>query len=221
MFLAGHCVGLQYPSPDMSAWRYETSTGAPESPAGYGVLDAFGLRIGVLEGWIRDASGEVQLVVIAVRTLLRTTRHAVPLGYVVQFDTRRRQLHLRELTRRSLPQRCPRMEGAALPPDTELAGVLHEAPHVRPEIREMMRDPARGLRPMRPGRLTPAPEQGDGRSSGPPPLPDPWIRLTPEPALAAAPATHGAPTAAGPAWTPLSTLHTPTWQRLSDLEEQG
>lgn len=193
----------------MADWRYETSTGAPDSPAGYGVLDAFGLRIGVLEGWIRDGAGDVQFVVIAVRTLLRTTRHAVPLGYVVQFDTRRRQLHLRELTRRSLPVRCPRLDGHVLPPDSELAGVLHEAPHVRPEIRDMMADPANGLRQIRPGRLTPTPEQGDGRSSGPPPQPAAWTPVAPE-----LPAE-----AARPPWAPLSTLHAPAWQKLSDLAE--
>jgi len=191
----------------MADWRYETSTGTPDSPVGYGVLDAFGLRIGVLDGWVRSDTGEVQFVVIAVRTLLRTTRHVVPLGYVVQFDTRRRQLHLRELTRRGLPQRCPKLEGVVLPPD--LVAVLHEAPHVRPEIRDMMADPAQGLRPIRPGRLTQVPEQGDGRAGPPPPV---WWSPVAREINAAS---------SLPPWELLSTLAPPQWQRLSDLAPPG
>ncbi len=211
----------------MPDWRYETSSSAPDSPVGYGVLDAFGLRIGTVDGWMRSPGGEVLFVVVAVRNLLRTARHALPLGYVVQFDTRRRQLHLRELTRRSLPQRCPRFEGVALPAEPELDAVLREAPHVRPEIRDMMANPGEGLRPMRPGRLTAAPEQGDGRA-GPPPPPAPppatWSRVGP--ALAAEPARvpnavrppEPAPTApaARPSWQPLASIR-PTWQRLSEF----
>ena len=189
----------------MSPWRYETAPVSPEGLVGYGVLDALGMRIGGVEGWVWAPDGTLALVVIAQKSLLRLSRHLVPLGYVVQVDSRRRYLHLRELTRRSLPMHCPRLAEHGLPDDSDLQRAVLEAPHVRPEIAALLRDPATGIHAMQPGRLRVRTEQGDGSAGLPPELPA-WRRadLLVEPRL--------------PAWTPITTpSDTGPWKTLADL----
>ncbi len=189
----------------MAPWLYETASASPDGLVGYGVLDALGMRIGAVEGWVRAPDGTLALVVLSQKSLLRLSRHLVPLGYVVQVDGHKRYLHLRELTRRSLPLHCPRIGEAGLPSDDDLERAVREAPHVRPEVASLLSRPATGIRAMRPGRLSLSAEQGDGSSSGPPDLPV-WRRADriAEPRL--------------PAWAPLTPAHDAgDWHPLADL----
>lgn len=181
----------------MADWLFESAPNAPASLAAYGVLDAVGMRFGQVDGWLRDPSGEVVMVSMTLRSIMRTQRALIPLGYITQLDIGRRNVHLREITRRSLSTYGLVYEGGTLPDTDALVEKLRESPYVRPEIRLLLADP-RHVQPMLPSRAW---ALGDGRAERPP------VPPSAAEALAAGP----------PVWSPLAPLGddlVPSWRPL-------
>jgi hypothetical protein len=186
----------------MSDWFLYTAT--PEAPTdslvGYSVLDAVGVPLGSVSGWAYDGRRQLAGFRVAVRGFLKRRQHfLIPLGYVTQVDPRHRFVHLREITRKRLPDHAIEAEHE-LPPTADLELVTRQAPNVRPEIRSILEDPHRGPIFLRPGRLTLPRDQGDGAARRtpsvriPPPTPlarasDPigWAPLAPKPKPAQTP----------------------------------
>ena len=176
----------------MADWLFESAPASPSSLASYNVLDAVGVRFGQVDGWLRDPSGEVVMFAMTLRSLLRVQRALIPIGYITQLDLGRRNVHLREITKRSLATFGAVFEGGTLPDTDVIVDRLRQAPYVRPEIRLLLADP-KDVQPMRPTRLW---ALGDGHATQ---------ALTPP------------PTADPPAWTPLSPLGDniePSWRTL-------
>ncbi len=174
------------PSPDWSL--HKISSSEPTSGlAQFSVLDAVGVRLGAVSGWVYTPDGHVAGLSVGLRGFFKAHYYLIPLGYVTQIDPRHRTLHLREITRRSLPQVAVRCDDT-LPPAEVLETVLREAPNPRPAIVSMLRQPESG--PL--FSHTPAPpRQGDGHRH-PPALPVPHV--APPPARSAdAPAPPSLP----------------------------
>lgn len=179
----------------MPTWLYESASTASESVVGFGVLDALGMRIGTVEGWVRTPEGAVAYLEVAHRSVLRENRHLVPLGYVVQVDPGRRYVHLRELTRRTLPLVGVRFDDRRLPDETTLAEGLRHTPAARTDVVNLLLDPAHGVAALVPERIA--------------------VRRDPryaEALAAAMPPPTGSPVAAGDAERGAS--HAPSWTRM-------
>lgn len=169
----------------MADWLFESAPASPASLASYNVLDAVGMRFGQVDGWLRDPSGEVVMFAMTLRSLLRIQRALIPLGYITQLDLGRRNVHLREITKRSLATFGAVFEGGTLPDTDVLVDRLRQAPYVRPEIRLLLADP-KAVKPMLPSRHW---ALGDGHeipSAPAVPLPNPlesdllaWTPLAP------------------------------------------
>ena len=199
----------------MADWLFESAPSAPFSFAGYNVLDAVGMRFGQVDGWLRDPEGEVVMFALTMRTFMRTQRALVPLGYITQLDLGRRNVHLREITKRSIDSYGVRFDGGTLPDTDVIVETLRQSPYVRPEIRLLLADPGH-VQPMQPTRAW---TLGDGQA----PSAD-------EPSSLEAPASDGAapvldrpglappePSSPGPpAWTPLLQAEhsAPAWRPL-------
>ncbi len=198
----------------MSDWSLYTATpeAPPESLVGYNVLDAVGVPMGSISGWAYGGAWQLAALRVAVRGFLKRRQHfLIPLGYVTQIDPRHRFVHLREITRRRLSEHAIQADDE-LPDRPELEDLVRQAPNVRPEILSILSDPHQGPVFLRPGRLSIAPDQGDGARGIQPsvmPLPQPtslarasepigWAPLAPEPEVSAAPTR--------PQWTPLASF---------------
>lgn len=166
--------------------------------AGYGVLDALGVRIGHVSGWVTDGAGEIGLLKVTVRDWFKSSNYLLPLGTLSLIDDGRQHLHLRQLTKRALMKHCLPLEDG-LPPTPVLDDLVHFFPNPRPSIVERLADPARVPAAPMPGRLTLHPDQGDG-------LPDEEVPVA----------------ASTPPWTKLGRLAPPPWTPLSNfLRELG
>lgn len=176
------------PSPDWSLHQ----TSSSETASGftrYSVLDAVGVRLGTISGWVRAPGGQLAGLCVA---LSRFEPYLIPLGYVTGVDPRHRTIHLREVTRRVLP-RLGVPCADVLPPAEVLDAVLREAPAPRPEIASLFRQP----------------EQGPLFSASTP-IVVPVRRTDP---------TRPAPTPVEPRWRTLEQVATPPWQPLGKLGE--
>ncbi len=131
------------PSPDWSLFK-TLSSDLSADPSRYHVLDAVGVRLGVVSGWVRSPLGQVAGLRVAVRGFFNDHLYVIPIGYVAQIDPRHRVLHLREITRRALPQMALRCDGDALPPPEVLENVFQDAPAPRPDILAALVNPEYG-----------------------------------------------------------------------------
>ncbi len=180
------------PSPDWSL--YKTSSSDPESGfATYGVLDAVGVRLGTVSGWVRSPGGEVTGLCVDLRGFALSTSYLIPLGYATGVDPRHRTIHLREITRRNLTRLATPCDGT-LPPREVLESVFREAPAPRAEIVSVFRQPERGPLFSRDTPLVVPVKRGDGHRH---------------------PATPAPP--AHPAWQALKQGELPTWKPLHAL----
>lgn len=137
----------------MPAWLYETASPSSGGLVGFGVLDALGMRLGTVEGWVWAPDAALAYLEVAHRSVLRENRHLVPLGYVVQVDAGHRYVHLRELTRRTLAAHCPRIDDRRLPDDDTLENGIAGAPAPRPDVVARLRRPAAGVDALVPERI--------------------------------------------------------------------
>ena len=188
----------------MPAWLYETASAASGGVVGFGVLDALGMRLGTIEGWVWAPGGELAYLDVAQRSVLRENRHLVPLGYVVQVDPGHRYMHLRELTRRTLGTACPRFDDRRLPDEGVLMQGLLNAPDIRADVAARLRQPALGVDALVPERVA---VRRDPRYTG-------VLDAVARPVDPAVPS--------GPAWKPLSAspaLH--AWRPLLTDEPHG
>jgi hypothetical protein len=128
--------------------------------AGYAVLDALGVRMGYVSGWVKDPDGRVRMLKIAIREMYETNEYLVPIGSVTLIDDARNQIQLRELTRRLLPKYCMRFDDE-LPEPQLLRSLIRFFPNPRPSVVERLQRPEEV--PLRPNsRLTIYDDQGDG-----------------------------------------------------------
>lgn len=160
--------------------------------AGYAVLDALGLRLGYVSGWVKDPDGKVRMLKVAVREWFETKEYLVPVGSVTLIDDERGQVQLRELTKRSLPKYCMEYE-EELPEPQLLKSLIRFFPNPRPSIVERLETPEL-VPPLPASRLTVRHDQGDGS------------RIWEQPVFSA-----------GPSWTRLEQLGPPHWTRLSNI----
>ena len=129
--------------------------------AGYSVLDALGVRIGHISGWVSNSSGRITLLKATVRDWFKSRDYLIPLGAVTLIDDTRRRLQLRQLTKRALMKQCLPI-GNVLPEASFLEDLIQYFPNPRPSIMERLAHPAT-VRPMPSwSRLTVHPDQGDG-----------------------------------------------------------
>ncbi len=160
--------------------------------AGYVVLDALGLRLGYVSGWVKDGDEQVRMLKLAVREWFDTKEYLVPVGSITLVDDERSQIHLRELTKRSLPKYCMEYEDE-LPEPQLLKSLVRFFPNPRPSVTERLHSPET-VPALPSSRLTVRHDQGDGSRS--------W----------------SAPVfAPGPNWTRLEHLAPPDWTRLSNI----
>lgn len=148
--------------------------------AGYGLLDALGVRIGQVTGWVTYPSGEIALLKVTVRDWFKSRDFLLPLGAISLIDDARRHVQLRQLTRRTLARQCLPVEPTALPPDDVLAEFVQYFPNPRPSVVERLGDPNPAPSVPQPGRLTVLPDQGDGHGAVAEPTLDPnphWVKL--------------------------------------------
>ena len=217
----------------MPAWLYETASAASGSVVGFGVLDALGMRLGTVEGWVWAPDGTLAFLEVAHRAVLRESRHLVPLGYVVQVDPGHRYVHLRELTRRTLGTACPRLDDRRLPDDDALADAWAAAPTPRPDVTTRLRHPEAGVDALVPERIAVRRDTASPRAAAPsgtaPPVgftpgdapsgPAMPGDATPVPAWdRVADTPEGDTLGPPPTWGPL-TAPTGAWQPLLDDEE--
>lgn len=163
--------------------------------SGYGVLDALGVRIGHIDGWVTGPEGRVRLLKVRVLDWFRGRGFLVPLGCVTLIDDGRRHVQLTQLTKRTLLKQCLPVS-TSLPDPAQLEELIRYFPNPRPAILERFHLDE-DLPDHRPGRLTVRRAQGDGspRSSETPVL---------------------IPT---PHWIKLGRLAPPMWVRLSNLSK--
>ena len=160
--------------------------------AGYAVLDALGLRLGYVSGWVKDPDNRVRMLKLAVREWFETNEYLVPIGSVTLIDDQHSQIHLRELTKRSLPKYCIEFDNE-LPEPQLLKSLVRFFPNPRPSVVERLEKPEEV--PQQPSsRLTVRDDQGDGSKR----LLQPVFRK-------------------GPNWTRLERLGPPGWTRLSHI----
>lgn len=160
--------------------------------AGYAVLDALGMRLGYVSGWVKDPDVHVRMLKLAVREWFETKEFLVPVGSITLIDDERSQVHLRELTKRSLAKYCMEFEDE-LPEPRLLKGLIRFFPNPRPTVVERLDNPEEV--PVLPAsRLTVRYDQGDGS------------RVLAQPVFAP-----------GPDWTRLEHLTPPNWTRLSHI----
>ena len=180
------------PSPDWSLHQ-TSSTRSASGFALYSVLDAVGVRLGTISGWVCAPSGEVVGLCVA---LSRFEPYMIPLGYVTGVDPRHHTIHLREVTRRLLPRLAVPCH-PTLPPAEVLVSLLQEAPAPRGEVASIFRKP----------------EEGPLFSQSTP-IVVPVRRSEPRPAPAR-------PAAAEPSWQPLQQAALPGWRPLQSLGADG
>lgn len=167
--------------------------------AGYSVLDALGVRIGHVSGWVTEPSGEIALLKVTVRDWFKSRAYLLPSGGIMAVEDERRHVTLRQLTRRALMKQCLPLEDD-LPPPHLLRELIQFFPNPRPAVVERLADPRDTPDGSPPGRLTIRSDQGDGMSDA-----------NAEPFLEA-----------GPPWTKLGRLAPPAWAPLSKfLRELG
>lgn len=183
------------PSPDWSLHQTSSSDTA-SGFAHYGVLDAVGVRLGTVSGWVRTPDGQVAGLCVELRGFSSSQSYLVPLGYVTGVDPRHRTIHLREVTRRILPRMAAPCDGF-LPPREVLEAVQREAPDARPEIRSIFRQPERGPLFTQDTPVVVPVKRGDGNRHAHPPV-------------ASAPP-------ADKRWRALQQLALPSWQPLQAL----
>lgn len=160
--------------------------------AGYAVLDALGLRLGYVAGWVKDPDECVRMLSLAVREWFETKEYLVPIGSITLIDDEHAKIHLRELTKRSLPKYCMEL-GDELPEPQLLKGLIRFFPNPRPSVVERLETPAE-VPALASSRLTVRYDQGDGSKS--------WQ----QPVFVTA-----------PGWTRLEHLTLPDWTRLSNI----
>ncbi len=147
--------------------------------AAYAVLDALGLRLGYVTGWVKDPDRRVRMLKVAVRESSDTKEYLIPIGAVTLIDDARAQFHLRELTKRSLGKYCIAFDGE-LPEPRLLKSLIRYFPNPRPSVVERLEQPEEVPAPP-PSRLTVRGDQGDGAPSSSTPNFEPttttWRRL--------------------------------------------
>jgi len=162
--------------------------------AGYAVLSGLGLRLGYVTGWVKDPDARVRMIKVAVQNGYDVKEYLVPIGSVTLIDDGRSQIHLRELTKRSLPKFCTAFAGE-LPEPRLLKSLIRFFPNPRPSVVERLEDPETSP-PSTSNSLPVDDGQGDGASPASMSVfrqePE-WVRLE-----------H----LAFPAWTRLSTFST-------------
>ena len=122
---------------------------------GYAVLDALGLKMGRVSGWVTDPYDKVRMIKLSVRDWFDVQEFLVPIGCITLIDDSRSQIHLRELTRRTLPKYCIEYKGE-LPEPQLLKSLIRYFPNPRPVVVERLE---------RPDELA-APLPGGGRTGG-------------------------------------------------------
>jgi hypothetical protein len=146
--------------------------------AGYGVLDALGVKIGYISGWVKDPDERVRMLKVAVREWFDMKEYLIPVGSITLVDDDRSQIQLRELTKRTIPKYCMPYEDD-LPEPQLLKSLIRFFPNPRPTVAERLAKPEEA--PVRrTARLSVHQDQGDGSGSVLEPafLPGPnWIRL--------------------------------------------
>lgn len=160
--------------------------------AGYAVLDALGLRLGYLSGWVKDPDERVRMLKVAVREWFETKEYLVPVGSITLIDDEHTQVHLRELTKRSLPKYCMEFTDE-LPEPQLLKSLIRFFPNPRPTVVERLERPEE-VPPLAASRLTVGHDQGDGSRSSQAPV-----------------------FATGPNWIRLKHLGPPHWTRLGSI----
>lgn len=203
----------------MPAWLYETASPPAASLVGFGVLDALGMRLGTVEGWVWTPEATLAYLEVCYRSVLRENRHLVPLGYVVQVDAGHRYVHLRELTRRTLAAHCPRIDERRMPDADVLAAGIEAAPAPRPDIVLRLRRPEAGVDGLVPERIAVQQSAARRPSDSPSLLPSPGV-----PAWGSVVDARDE----APSWTPLTEGTVPSvghgpgpWQPLLPDEPTG
>ena len=161
---------------------------------GYSVLDALGLRVGHVSGWVIHPSGGVVMLKTTIRDWFKTRDYLVPIGAVTLVNDIHRQLQLRQLTRRALIKQCIQVTDE-LPAQDVLEELIQYFPNPRPVVAERLNRGQELLRQPTWSRLTIQPDQGDGL---------PFFAL-------------GASIIPGPNWTKLGRLTPPLWKPLKNL----
>jgi len=90
----------------MAPWTLLDIARAKGTVAGYYVIDALGLRIGTVSGWVKQPSGATTLLKVTIRDWFALRAYLLPLGAIQRIDDERKQVRLATLTKSSLQSRC-------------------------------------------------------------------------------------------------------------------
>lgn len=134
----------------------ESSTGV----AGYGIIDALGLHLGNVSGWVIDPASRVRMIKVSVRGWFEVKEYLVPVGAVTFINDRCSKIHLRELTKRTISKYCITFAGE-LPEARLLRSLVRYFPDPRPTVAERLEHPD-----VRPANFEKGlPSDGDSRRS--------------------------------------------------------
>lgn len=90
----------------MAPWTLFDVARAKGTVAGYYVIDALGLRIGTVSGWVKMPNGATALLKVTVRDWFALRAYLLPVGAIQRIDDERKHIRLAALTKSSLQSRC-------------------------------------------------------------------------------------------------------------------
>ncbi|MEM1094069.1 MAG: hypothetical protein AAGJ10_05660 [Bacteroidota bacterium] len=134
----------------MAPWTLFDIARAKGTVAGYYVIDALGLRIGTVSGWVKTPNGATSLLKVTIRDWFALRAYLVPIGAIRSIDDERKQVRLAALSKSSLQSRCLPL-ASKLPHADRLNDLLERFPaplaDVEARIQSNSRHPDRPARP--------------------------------------------------------------------------
>ncbi|MEM6646023.1 MAG: hypothetical protein AAF730_07200 [Bacteroidota bacterium] len=111
----------------MAPWTLFDIARAKGTVASYHVIDALGLRIGTVSGWVKMPSGATAMLKVTVRNWFALRAYLLPLGAIRRIDDTRKHVRLAALNKSSLQSRCLPLNGK-LPHADRLYDLLERFP---------------------------------------------------------------------------------------------
>ncbi len=115
--------------------------------AGYAVLDALGVRLGHVSGWVTDPDGRIRMLKVAVTEWEGSSDYLVPLGAVTLISDATSTVQLRKVTKQSIGRLCYRYRGE-LPAPRLLKTLLRHFHPPRASLVERLARKPRGPHPV-------------------------------------------------------------------------
>lgn len=126
-----------------ASWSLVDTSAARPGLAGYRVLDALGLPIGKVTGWVLDATDQVAFLKAEILTWPVRAAYLLPLGTLNEIDDAAQQVRLRQLTKSALMLHCLQIE-RDLPAADFLEAHLQSFPPPRASILQRLQALAGG-----------------------------------------------------------------------------